>query len=236
MLHQFGCQPLWWDTFLMLSCNITNARCRVWPASSSWSSSWCRSGTCSVWSPCSDMMQTIGRWVIVYIKITIKILIGLLQDVLYIIFLNVLLWIGVALLCSLFEYDIIVHPCVSHDSVILDWPDLHCLNPSIGFLPDVDAVPVPAVHVVAEDRHDDGEAARAGAGRGAEPRGAGRLRGPLPPPLHRRDPRQAAAGPGQGGQGGGHRGQGQQREQLDPGGALWDRCVELRNLVMNYLF
>ena len=57
---------------------------------------------------------------IVYIKISIKRLMGPLQDVLYIIFLNVLLWIGVALLCSLFEYDIIVHPCVSHDSVILD--------------------------------------------------------------------------------------------------------------------
>ena len=34
------------------------------------------------------------------------------QDISYIICLNVLLWIGVALLCSLFEYDFFIHPCV----------------------------------------------------------------------------------------------------------------------------
>ena len=36
----------------------------------------------------------------------------LFQDVSYIICLNVLLWIGVALLCSLFEYDFFIHPCI----------------------------------------------------------------------------------------------------------------------------
>ena len=34
------------------------------------------------------------------------------QDISYIICLNFLLWIGVALLCSLFEYDFFIHPCV----------------------------------------------------------------------------------------------------------------------------
>ena len=34
------------------------------------------------------------------------------QDIVYIICLNVLLWIGVALLCSLTEYDFTIHPCV----------------------------------------------------------------------------------------------------------------------------
>lgn len=36
-----------------------------------------------------------------------------IQDIFYIICLNVTLWIGVASLCSLFEYDVIIHPCVS---------------------------------------------------------------------------------------------------------------------------
>ena len=40
-------------------------------------------------------------------------LLFIIQDILYIICLNVLLWIGVAVLCSLFEYDIRIHPCVS---------------------------------------------------------------------------------------------------------------------------
>jgi len=34
------------------------------------------------------------------------------EDIFYIICLNVTLWIGVASLCSLFEYDVIIHPCV----------------------------------------------------------------------------------------------------------------------------
>ena len=36
-----------------------------------------------------------------------------IQDIFYIICLNLTLWIGVAALCSLFEYDVIIHPCVS---------------------------------------------------------------------------------------------------------------------------
>ena len=39
-----------------------------------------------------------------------------IQDILYIICLNVLLWIGVAVLCSLFEYDVRIHHCVSWGS------------------------------------------------------------------------------------------------------------------------
>ena len=60
-----------------------------------------------------------------------------IQDILYIICLNVLLWIGVAVLCSLFEYDIRIHPCVSlcfwcqlnHWSIILILQVFFLLSP-----------------------------------------------------------------------------------------------------------
>ena len=74
----------------------------------------------NVFSVVSVFGYDADYWEVSHCIVYIKILMDPLQDVLYIIFLNVLLWIGVALLCSLFEYDIIVHPCVSHDSVILD--------------------------------------------------------------------------------------------------------------------
>ena len=38
---------------------------------------------------------------------------NIIQDTFYIISLNVTLWIGVAFLCSLFEYNVIIHPRVS---------------------------------------------------------------------------------------------------------------------------
>ena len=49
-----------------------------------------------------------------------------IQDIFYIIFLNLILWIGVAALCSLFEYDFIIHPCVSsksHFCITFDFED-----------------------------------------------------------------------------------------------------------------